>query len=331
MPSYTDQVFILSEATGPTFVLKIADSDADTAFLAGQARVLEHLRRSPSTDPGARLPIPEARPLADGSFFVSVPSASGTGPDAEHLMWLVSYLPGRLMAELPHYAPDLLRQLGRGLGDLDLRLAAFDDRSMRRELEWDLARASSVRPRAELIQDRTGRDRVVSRLSRFEEYVLPVLADLPRQIIHGDANDHNILVRDTAHRPGGQEVCGLLDFGDLVWTARACEPAIAMTYAMLGAESPVAAGSAVLSGYHETCPLQEDEIRLLRDLIEARLCVSVTMSAYGKQQDPDNAYLFVSEATAWRLLDRLEALSSSHVTDTFLGACDSAAGQPRGE
>ena len=97
-----------------------------------------------------------------------------------------------------------------------------------------------------------------------------------------------------------------------------------MTYAMLEAPDPVANACAVLEGYHSVCPLLEGEIRVLSDLIEARLCVSVMMSAYGKSRDPDNEYRLVSEAPAWSLLGWLESRSSADVTDAFLRACESA-------
>ncbi len=46
-----------------------------------------------------------------------------------------------------------------------------------------------------------------------------------------------------------------------------------MTYAMLGPDDPLESGRALLAGYHESLPLDRDEIEVLPDLIEARLCV----------------------------------------------------------
>jgi hypothetical protein len=65
------------------------------------------------------------------------------------------------------------------------------------------------------------------------------------------------------------------------------------------------------------------EIRVIPHLIAARLCVSVTMSAYQRGRDPDNAYLAVSEAPAWRLLDWMSKTPRARWFETFEEACES--------
>ena len=145
--------------------------------------------------------------------------------------------------------------------------------------------------------------------------------DLPLPVIHNDANDYNLLVAGMGE---GARVTGLLDFGDLMWTARACDLAIAMTYPMLSAADPRAAGAQVLAGYLEELSLERSEIRALPYLIEARLCVSVTMSAHRRSVDPANAYLAVSEAPAWSFLDWMSTTPPARWIDTFEDACASA-------
>jgi Ser/Thr protein kinase RdoA (MazF antagonist) len=167
------------------------------------------------------------------------------------------------------------------------------------------------------------REAVRERLERFRSHILPIVDELPRQSIHNDANDHNVLVLEA-----GDARLGLIDFGDMAWTARVCEPAIAMTYAMLEAGDPIAAAAELLAGYHETRPLERTEIAVLAPLIEARLCVSVIMSAYETGRDPDNAYLAVSEAPAWSRLEWLSGSPADRLTEAFLTACDPAAGEP---
>ena len=57
-------------------------------------------------------------------------------------------------------------------------------------------------------------------------------------MIHGDANDYNILV-DAA----GARVTSILDFGDMVHTATVCDLAIALAYVMLDKQDPIAAAA----------------------------------------------------------------------------------------
>jgi len=289
LPSSIDQNFRLDTAGG-SFVLKISNSTELPEYLAAQIRALEHLARTP----GAVLRVPEVVHCSDGRSVVQA---------EEHPVWLVTWVDGMPIARLAARPPELLRAVGRVLGELDRRLTGFDDPAVHREFRWDLMQAPAILALTGNIEDSAGRDLVRRRLRRFETEVIPRLARLPFQVVHNDANDHNVLVCPA----GGSrfQPCGLLDFGDMMWTPRVCEPAIAMAYAMLGTGAPVESARAVLSGYQESLPLSAAEIEVLPDLIEARLCVSVTISAYERMCDPNNAFVMVSEAPAWRILDWL--------------------------
>ncbi len=301
-----DQNFRLSDRKGTDYVLKIMNSEEDTAFLDAQVSALDLLQKSPG-----RLETPAVVPGSVGRFVTR---------EGLHPVWLVTWLSGRLMADVQDPPDALLHDLGRGLGDLDRRLAEFDDPATRRIYPWDLRNAPGALSFVDHIADPAGRELVRSRLSHFETRVLPEVDFLPLQVIHNDANDYNLLV---AGEGEDLRVTGLLDFGDLVWTARACELAIAMAYPMLSAADPLAAGARVLAGYHGELALDRSEIRALPYLIEARLCVSVTMSAHRLSVDPANAYLAVSEAPAWSLLDWMSTTPPDRWIDTFEDACAS--------
>ena len=60
---------------------------------------------------------------------------------------------------------------------------------------------------------------------------------------------------------------------------------------------------------------------MLYGLIGARLCSSVLMSAYRKKLEPDNAYLSVSEQSAWALLEFLADVHPDLAHYTFRQAC----------
>ena len=55
-----------------------------------------------------------------------------------------------------------------------------------------------------------------------------------KSVIHGDANDYNILVK-------GSTVAGLIDFGDMHYTHLINNLAINLAYMMMGKEAPFAA------------------------------------------------------------------------------------------
>ncbi len=56
-------------------------------------------------------------------------------------------------------------------------------------------------------------------------------------------------------------------------------------------------------------------------MICARLCISVTMSAYQKKLEPDNEYIVISEKPAWELLERLIEISPERAMMEFREAC----------
>ena len=134
-------------------------------------------------------------------------------------------------------------------------------------------------------------------------------AHLRRGVIHGDANDYNVLTHsETAALP---EVCALLDFGDAHEGWIIADVAVAAAYAMLGHHSPLDAAVHVLCGFHERFPLQDSEICAYFPLIMARLSVSVVNSTLRQQLVPHDEYIVISQRPAWRCLDQL-ALISSH-------------------
>jgi Ser/Thr protein kinase RdoA (MazF antagonist) len=293
LPSSIDQNFRLDTAGKESFVLKISNSSERPEFLEAQVRALEYLDAGPPI--ALSVPVVTRRPNGDATI-----DAGG------HLVWLVSWVEGRPIADLASRPHALLREFGRALGELDARLAGFDDPALHREFRWDLMRAPAVIGLTDHIPDPDGRRHVVGRLRRFATDTIPRLERLPFQVVHNDANDHNLLVQPAG--VGDKLVpCALLDFGDLLWTPRVAEAAIAMTYAMLGSEEPIEAARALLAGYHAALPMEPEERGLLPDLIEARLCASVAISAYERACDPDNAFVTVSEAPAWQLLERLAA------------------------
>jgi len=309
---------------GEEYVLRIVRSEADPAFVEAQVEVLRYLAdplsRAPAGGSGSRagsrsaepsLPTPEVVLSLDGAAI----QEARTGAES-HLVWLVRFLEGRPLAEARPRSPELLRSFGRALGELDLRLAAFSHAAVHRDLRWDLRNAPAARPLLEHVEAPARRELVTAHLDRAEEEVLPRLRETRAQVIHNDANDHNVLV-DTS----GTALTGILDFGDMVHTHLVCEPAVAMAYLMMNDSDPISAARRFLTGYHSACPLTEAEILLLPDLIITRLCVSVVLSAHARRSRPENAYLTVSEAPAWRLLDLLRTLDGDEIAAELAGAC----------
>jgi 4-aminobutyrate aminotransferase-like enzyme/Ser/Thr protein kinase RdoA (MazF antagonist) len=221
------------------------------------------------------------------------------------IVWMLRWIPGKLLAEVQYHSPRLLRNLGRQLAMQDAKLASFDHPSAHRELKWDLKRASWIRDYLHLAPDPA----LIERVMRMA----PGLASLRHSVIHGDANDHNILV-------DGDDVV-LIDYGDLHHTATICELAIAGAYVALNKRDPLDALFHLVAGYHAELPLEPAEIEALFPLILLRLAVSVVNSSYRKTLYPDNPYITVSEKAACAALGRLSQVHPRLAHYVFRQAC----------
>ncbi len=300
LASYIDQNARVGNASGPNYVLKIANAGSLIAELDMQNQVLEHLaERDPS------LPLPRLCRTRTGAAMFTALDPAGQSYHGR----LLTFLPGTFLAETTR-APQLLERVGAFFARLDLALADFAHVAATRRLDWDLAQAAGNARLLPLIADHGDRALAQHFCDAFDRYLAPRLIGLPRQVIHNDGNDYNILADE-------QQVLGLIDFGDMIHSPRICELAIVATYAMMGLDDPLAAATAVARGYHAVAPLLEEELDLLFGLICTRLTTSVAKSAEARAAQPDNGYASVSELGAWRLLRRFIGLHPDKVRAKF--------------
>jgi 4-aminobutyrate aminotransferase-like enzyme/Ser/Thr protein kinase RdoA (MazF antagonist) len=229
---------------------------------------------------------------------------------------LASWLPGDLFSAC-RKSSDLFDSLGDTLGRLDRALQSFGHAGAHRAFDWDIRQAGRSQARLDFIDDVGQRGILEHFLERFETKVASRLARLRAQVIHGDANDNNLLVDGAV----GRRITGLIDFGDAIHTATIGELAVACAYAILDQPAPIDAAGRIAAAYHRSYPLQSEELDLLFDLIAMRLVISVTLSASRRERVKDNAYLGISEAPAWAMLTRLRAMDPALATGMLRHAC----------
>ncbi|HVH69762.1 MAG TPA: aminotransferase class III-fold pyridoxal phosphate-dependent enzyme, partial [Candidatus Dormibacteraeota bacterium] len=262
-----------------------------------------------------QLPLPRILANRSGELFSEITAADGS----RRLVWLLSFLKGMVLAEIRPPAPELLRDLGRFLGEMDAALQSFEHAAAHRELKWDSSRADWIKEFIAEIEGAKRRALVEKFLSLYEAEVVPRLPRLRRSVIYGDANDYNVLVSDPWPPP--RKVAGVIDFGDMHYGLTVSEAAIAAAYASLGETDPLKVAAEVVAGYQTAFPLEEEEVAVLFPLISARLAVSVTNSAHHKKLRPDDAYVTVSEEPAWKALEELAKIHSRFAHYTFRAAC----------
>src|SRR5216684_2427667 len=275
-----------------------------------QCCALQHLaKRAP------QLTLPRVRLNRNGEAFAAITAADGS----QRLVWLLSYVPGTMLAKARPHSPELLQSLGHFLGAMDAALADFAHPAARRELKWDLARAGWIRQHLSLLRDASQRALVEKFLSLYDTEVLPALPHLRRSVVYGDANDYNVLVGKALPLP--RKVVSVIDFGDMHETVTVSEVAIVAAYSILGEENPLRAAAEVVRGYHRAFPLTEAELNVLFALIGTRLAVSVVNSAQRATVKPDDRYVRISERPAGEALERLERIHPRFAEYTFREAC----------
>ncbi|MGE0126473.1 MAG: aminotransferase class III-fold pyridoxal phosphate-dependent enzyme [Blastocatellales bacterium] len=312
LPSERDQNFLLRDQSGDKFVLKISNALEDRAMLEAQRQAMELIAEHAP-------PCQRVTPTQSGDFFTEVRSASGL----KHLARMVTWLSGVPLGAVRRHSPELLRDLGRRVGQVDRALAGFDHAAIHRDFHWDLASGLSViRDYQALIADAEMREMIVKFADEFERDVAPALPRLRKSAIHNDANDYNVIVGggDDLYSKN-QRVTGLIDFGDMIYSFTVGDLAIAIAYAILDKPDPLAAAAEIVGGYHAEYALTEDEMSALFDLVRLRMLVSVCVAAHQQRQRPDDAYLNVSQQPIRNTLPKLARIHPRFAEAVFRHAC----------
>ncbi|MEO8878764.1 MAG: aminotransferase class III-fold pyridoxal phosphate-dependent enzyme [Gemmatimonadaceae bacterium] len=313
LTSERDQNFCIETGSGSRFVLKIANAREDRAMLEAQQAALAHVASNVDVTPRV------LRTAAGASL------ATAVGSDGEeHLVWAISWLEGRPLALSSRRSPEILEDLGRQAGALSAALADFDTPAIHRDFYWDLANGRGIIAQfLPLVTDIALARSIEALMASFDARTAPLLPELPRGTVHGDANDYNVLIGggngggdEAGDQSGdmesrGQRVTGMVDFGDMTYSYRIGDLAIAIAYVVLVADDPLATAAAVVRGYCERVTPTDSELSALFGLVVLRLCTSACIAADQQRQRPDNAYLGVSQGPIARALPLLATIPFS--------------------
>jgi 4-aminobutyrate aminotransferase-like enzyme len=230
-------------------------------------------------------------------------AATVDGLDGPHFVRLFERAQGRVGG--PELGDDAVFAFAATHARLTLALRGFFDPAAGRDLLWNPAQTLRLRPLAATIPD-AGRRQIVERvLDRFKERVLPRWAYLPAQVVHGDFTLDNVFLDERGR------VAGIVDFGDMSFTARAGDFAIDIVSLLRGrpADDVFRIARIAIDGYSSQIPLEDEELDLLADLVAARLAALVTISAWRVERYPENAeYIQSWDDDSWALLEQFDAV-----------------------
>ena len=297
LPSERDQNFLLTTELGDRFVLKISNANEELSLLEAQNQVMGHLQSVIDF-------CPQLIPTTSGREIVQISTEN-----ASHYVRLVTYIPGEPLALTVH-SSRLLSDFGQHLGILTKHLWPFDHVAFHRDFHWDLANGMKIiESHARLLQNEL-RKQVEECADLFSKSLVPLLSKLPRSVIHGDANDYNVIVENDL-------VVGLVDFGDMIHSYTVGELAVGIAYIVLDKADPLPHAKAIASGYASEWSLDENELDALWYLVLMRLCMSICLAAHQQEQQPENKYLAISQLSIRNSLPALMAIDPEEASDTF--------------
>jgi len=271
-----DDTYRVKTPTG-TFVLKVAHPDDDPLYVNLQTAAMSFAGED-ATLPLQRLVLSvdgEIEPVVDG-----------------RVVRLLTWLEGTPL-HLVRPTADELEALGSTLGALSAALASFDHPAAHREFVWDCARLPLVRP----LLDEYPSPEVEAAFALFDERVAPLVSGLPQQVIHNDFHLGNVLVN-----PGSDDyVAGIIDFGDVVHTARVVDLAVSLSYFIYPSEHPKAELDRFIAGFESRVPLRDDEREALPGLIAARLAQRILVNQHLGRGNPADRAAAAASATQTRL------------------------------
>ena len=309
LPGDRDQNFLLESPGGQKHVVKVSSLDEVQEILEFETEMITRL----SNDTNGL--IPSVIPAISGTSLVTHENQQGH----HYRLRILEFLPGTLLAEVNPRSDALLLNLGERMAELGSVLGAYPDHPPPRiNFEWALGRAGNIMEKSLNVLDSAQRALIELTLKDFRDNEREFLG-LGSQIIHGDVNDHNVLV--SLNKEGQARISGIIDLGDAHSAPRVFDLAIAIAYGILGTPDPLLAASEITRGYYANQPLLEIEIDVLMTLVCARLGQSVCIASLRRHHGDTDPYHLISEADAWNTLSLLAAIPRKISSGTLRQAC----------
>ncbi|QJU52500.1 aminotransferase [Herbiconiux sp. KACC 21604] len=280
--SQTDANLVVGEE-GQRFLLKIANPSSTVAELEAQSLAAAHVGGALDAR-RAGIAVPRTVPAADGSLVQTVELA-GRPLQAR----LLEFVEGTPLSGDRYLSPAVVAEFGRFAALAVLSLADFAHPGTHRELEWDLRQArrlvDDLLPYVDdpelAEQVRRAADEAWARVSELD-------GSLPRQVIHGDITDDNVVGATDA--AGRLMPHGIIDFGDVVHSWTVAELAVSCSGVLHHHGAGPTSVLPAVRAFHELRPLAEAEAEALWPLVVLRAATLVVSAHHAAATDPGNDY-----------------------------------------
>ncbi|WP_197376657.1 aminotransferase [Mycolicibacterium baixiangningiae] len=270
-------------------VLKVANPAFNGVELAAQDAAAKLIAEA---EPELRIAVP--LPNRDGAKLTTVDGL---------LVRLLRYLPGGTLIDADYLGPAAVAGLGEVAARVSRALTGFAHDGLDRVLQWDLRYGADVV--AALIghvEDPAHRERLLTATGEAWERITRVADDLPRQAVHLDITDANVVVSPAAD--GTRRPDGVIDFGDLTDTWAVSELAIAASSVLGHTGTEPWSILPAVRAFHAIRPLTAAEIDALWPMVVLRTAVLIVSGAQQAELDPDNAYVTEQSDGEWRMFEQ---------------------------
>ncbi|MUL85098.1 MULTISPECIES: aminotransferase [unclassified Mycolicibacterium] len=296
--SQQDRNFLVGQDDTIAGVLKVANPAFNEIELTAQELAADLIAQA---EPDLR--VAQSLPNQRGEKLTAVTGLDPDQADGTAYVRLLRHLPGGTLIESGYLPPATVAELGALAGRVSRALAGFSHPGLDRILQWDLRFGADVVSRlVSHVDDASARSRLQSAAEQAWSRIEPLADALPRQTVHMDLTDANVMV---SRGVGGVvHPDGIIDLGDLADSWAVSELAITLSSVL---QHPGADPAAVLPGiraFHAIRPLSVDEAEALWPLLVLRTAVLIVSGAHQAGFDPDNDYLTEQADGEWQMFER---------------------------
>ena len=165
LPGELDLNFDIETDTG-RLVLKLMRPGCDPDFVEMQVEAMECTRRD-----GLGKYIPKVIRSKAGASWQSVTDAEGKA----RIAWLISFLPGEVMAQVDPWTPRLAASIGETMARICRALEKFEHPLLDRKLNWDLRQGGWIADHLDAFSD-DNRRRLIEKIAvNFTNELSPML------------------------------------------------------------------------------------------------------------------------------------------------------------
>ncbi|MFD5393324.1 aminotransferase [Streptomyces sp. NPDC127097] len=316
--SQQDANFLMTDDDGaPAAVLKIANPAFTATEIDAQDTAADLIAEAQP-----RLRLATVLRDADGNRRTALVHTGG-GPVTARLL---RHLPGGTLSGPRHLSPGTVAAMGRIAGQVSTALQPFEHPGLERVLQWDPRHADRVVARLlDHLPQAERRSAVLAATTDAWAAVLKVAERLPRQAVHLDLTDDNLVRSPDSPLPRPE---GIIDFGDLTDTWAVCELAMPLSSMLHHDGMEPHDVLPAVRAFHEIRPLSADEAAALWPLVVLRAATLVVSGQHQAAIDGDNAYAHAALDREWRIFEQATAVPTAvmtHlITETLGLACHRA-------